>query len=126
MTTWKIQPSYKKSLIERMHFVKGKKRVIVETGWRSGTFHCETEDDTPPDIEAGDDLYHCDYDVEMEETFDGCWEDHEFVGFTDKQKEKMETWLEENSIFDLEEDGWVITDTEMIIDCDPIIEKVTE
>jgi hypothetical protein len=34
--------------------------------------------------------------------------------------------LEENSVFDLEEHGWICGDCEMIIDCDLIIEKVDD
>ena len=74
MARWKIEPTWKKSLIERMYFTKGKKQIIVETGWRWGSFECETEDDNPPLIEEGDDLWSTGYDVEMIETFDGCWE----------------------------------------------------
>ena len=126
MTTWKIEPEYKKSLIERIHYHKDKKTIVYETGWRWGTFYCETEDDTIPEIPEGTDLYDCDYDIEMDNCDDGCWTDYEFNGFTDKQKEKMEEWLEDNSVFDLEEDGWISGDTEMIIDCPAIITKVEE
>ena len=82
MALWKIEPSWKKSLAERMSFHKDGKTIVVETGWRWGTFHCETEDDEPPVIEEGADLYDCGYDVQMEETSDGCWEDYDYDGFT--------------------------------------------
>ena len=124
MATWQIEPSWKKSLAERMHFTKDDKRIIIETGWRWGTFICETEDDTPPVIEEGTDLFDCDYEVEMQETSDGCWEEREFHGFTDEEEEAMEEWLDENSWWDLEEDGWDQVDNEMIITCEPIITKI--
>ena len=41
-------------------------------------------------------------------------------------EEKMREWLEENSVFDLEEKGWSLSETEMIIDCEPIIERIDE
>jgi len=124
MATWQIEPSWKKSLAERMHFTKDGKRIVIETGWRWGTFICETEDDTPPVIEEGTDLFDCDYEVEMQETSDGCWEEREFHGFTDEEEEAMEEWLDENSWLDLEEDGWDQVDNEMIITCEPIITKI--
>ena len=126
MARWKIEPTWKKSLIERMYFTKGKKQIIVETGWRWGSFECETEDDNPPVINEGDDLWSTGYDVEMIETFDGCWEEHEFHGFTEKQEEKMREWLEDNSFLDLEEKGWINTESEMIIDCEPLIERIED
>jgi hypothetical protein len=124
MATWKIQPTWKKSLIERQHFTKDGKTITIETGWRWGEFTCETEDDEPPVIVEGTDLYNCDYDVELQECTDGCWEEHEFEGFTEDEEEEMREWLDENSYFDLEEDGWLLGDTEMIMSCEPSIEKV--
>jgi hypothetical protein len=124
MATWKIEPTWKKSLIERMYYHKDDKTIIIETGWRWGEFTCETEDDEPPEINAGDDLYSCGYDVEMQECTDGCWEEHEFEGFTEDEEEEMREWLDENSWYDLEEEGWSQGDCEMIMSCDPSIEKI--
>ena len=90
MATWSIKPSWKKSLIERMYFNKGKRQIIVETGWRWGEFTCETEDDNPPVIKEGMDLFNCGYDVEMQETSDGCWEDYDY----DDCDEETRQWLE--------------------------------
>ena len=124
MAHWKIEPSWKKSIIERMYYHKDGNMVMVETGWRWGEFECETEDENIPNIKADTDLFNCDYSVEMNETWDGCWEEHEFYGFTEKQEEKMREWLEENSVFDLEEKGWINSDTEMIINCEPEITRI--
>jgi hypothetical protein len=126
MAEWSIKPTWKKSIIERIHYTKGKKKIVVETGWRWGEFTCETDTDEKPLIEAGDDLYDTQYNVELVECDDGCWTEYEFTNFTEKQEEKMREWLEENSSFDLEETGWVSTDTEMIIDCDPEIIRIDE
>ena len=126
MATWKITPSWKKSIIERQEWIKGDERLIVETGWRTGTFYCVTDDDTPPNIVEGDDLFACGYDVELEETWDGCWEEHDMDECSDETREWLEEFLEENSVFDLEEHGWVCGDTEMIMGCEPVIEKVEE
>ena len=126
MAQWKIEPSWKKSIIERIHYHKDDKTIIEETGWRWGEFTCETEDDNPPEINEGDDLYACGYDVEMQYCDDGCWTEYEFEGFTEEEEEKMQEWLEENSIFDLEGEGWYSSDTEMLITCEPVIELVSE
>jgi len=60
----------------------------------------------------------------MQECTDGCWEEHNFEGFTEEEQEAMEEWLGENSYFDLEEDGWIQSEAEMIIDCEPSIERI--
>lgn len=126
MATWTLKPSMKKSLIERQYMRKDENVLMVETGWRGGEFTVYTEDDTPPVIEAGTDLYNCDYETEMVETWDGCWEDHDMDECDEETQEWLEEFLEENSYFDLEEHGWIFDDSEMILDCDPIIEKVEE
>jgi hypothetical protein len=126
MALWKIEPTFKKSLLERCYYFKDGKTMMIETGWRWGEFTCETVDDNPPTIVAGDDLYSCGYDVELQECTDGCWEEHEFIGFTEEEEEAMIEWLDENSWLDLEEEGWSQGDTEMIIDCDPAFEMISE
>lgn len=125
MALWNIEPSWKKSIIERQEWIKDGQKFIYETGWRWGTFQTETEDDNPPNIQAGDDLWCCGYDVELIETWDGCWDDYDYDGCDDETREWLEEFFEEgNSVFDLEEHGWTNGDTEMIIDCDPIFERV--
>jgi hypothetical protein len=126
MALWKIEPTWKKSLIERMYFVKDGNKVMIETGWRWGEFTCETEDDNPPEIEAGADLWDCGYDVEMIEMNDGCWEEHDTDECDDETREWLEEFLEENSWMDLEEHGWTNTESECIIDCEPSIERIDE
>ena len=124
MALWKIEPTWKKSIIERIHYHKDDKTIIEETGWRWGEFTCETEGDEPPEINEGDDLYDCGYEVEMQYCDDGCWTEYEYEGFTEEEQEAMEEWLEENSFFDLESEGWFSGDTEMIISCEPSIELI--
>ena len=126
MALWSIKPTWKKSLVERMYFTKDGNTVMVETGWRWGEFTCETEDDNPPNIVAGDDLWNCGYDVEMVETSDGCWEDHDFDDCDEETTEWLEEFLEDNSYLDLEEHGWIQTEAEFIITCDPEIELIEE
>jgi hypothetical protein len=100
---------------------------MVETGWRWGEFIVYTDDDNPPNIEAGVDMYNCDYETELVETSDGCWEEHDYDDCDDETREWLEEFFDEgNSYFDLEGEGWTMDDCEMIIDCDLIIEKVEE
>ena len=126
MAEWSVKPTWKKSIIERNYLTKDGNTVMVETGWRWGSFYCETEDDNPPNISEGDDLWDCGYDVEMQECFDGCWQDYEFDGFTEEEEDEIREWLDDNSFLDLEEDGWVSGDTEMILNCEPEITRIEE
>lgn len=124
MAEWKVTPEWKKSIIERNYYHKDGNTVMIETGWRGGEFIVYTDDDNPPEIEAGVDMYNCDYETEMVETFDGCWEEHDMDDCDDEVREWLEEFFEENSWLDLEEHGWVQGDSEMIIDCDLIIERI--
>ena len=127
MATWSVKPTWKKSILERNYLTKDGNTVMVETGWRCGEFTVETEDDNPPNIEAGVDIYDCGYESELVETSDGCWEEVD----TDDCDDETTAWIEEffeegNSWLDLEEHGWSQDECEMIIDCDLIIERLDE
>lgn len=125
MAVWSVKPQWKKSIIERQEWIKDDQRFIYETGWRWGEFHVYTDDDTPPNLEAGVDIFNCDYETEMIETSDGCWDDYDFDECDEETVEWLENFFEEgNSVFDLEEHGWYNGDTEMIIDCDMDIEMI--
>ena len=125
MITWSVKPEFKKSIIERNYMRKGDNVVMVETGWRWGEFHVYTEDDNPPSLEPGVDIYNCGYETELVETDDGRWEDHDFDDCDEETQEWLEEFFEEgNSWLDLEEHGWSQDECEMIIDCEMIIEKV--
>jgi hypothetical protein len=125
MATWSVKPTLKKSIIERNYLTKDGNTVMVETGWRWGEFHVYTDDDNPPNIEAGVDIYDCEYETELVETNDGCWEEVNTDDCDDETTEWIENFFEEgNSWLDLEEEGWNQNECEMIIDCDLEITKV--
>ena len=126
MAVWSVKPEWKKSIIERQIWTKeGVAGYIgVETGWRWGEFHVTTEDDTPPDLVAGVDIYNCDYECELVSLDDGCWEESDIDVLDEALKNELETFLEDNSVHDLEELGWILDDTEMTIDCDMTIEMI--
>jgi DNA-directed RNA polymerase subunit RPC12/RpoP len=127
MATWKVEPTWKKSVIERNYLTKDGNTVMVETGWRWGEFTVYTDDDNPPNIEAGVDIYNCEYETELVETFDGCWEEVEYDDCDDETREWLEEFFDEgNSWLDLEEHGWTQDECEMIIDCDLEITKIND
>lgn len=126
MATWSVKPNWKKSIIERQEMIKDDNTLIVETGWRWGEFHVETDDDSPPKLKPGVDMFNCEYESEMIETTDGCWEEHDMDDCDEETREWLEEFFEENSYFDLEEHGWIFSDCEMIIDCDMTIERLDE
>jgi hypothetical protein len=128
MAVWSVKPEWKKSIIERQYWSKpgSAGHITYEIGWRWGEFHVTTDDDNPPEIEAGVDIYSCGYESELVECTDGCWEESEIDVPDEEERARLEEFLEENSILDLEEEGWVNDETEMIIDCDLIIEKVSD
>ena len=126
MAVWSVKPDWKKSIIERQIWTKeGVAGYIgVETGWRWGEFHVTTEDDTPPNLVAGVDIYNCDYECELVSLDDGCWEESDIDVLDEALRNELETFLEDNSVHDLEELGWILDDTEMTIDCDMTIEMI--
>ncbi len=127
MATWTVNPTWKKSSIERQIITKGDNTLVVETGWRWGEFIVYTDDDNPPNIEAGVDIYDCGYETELVETTDGCWEEHDFDDCDDETQAWLEEFFEEgNSWLDLEEHDWIFGDCEMIIECDLEITKREE
>lgn len=126
MATWRVTPLWKKSIIEYNHMIKDDNELIIETGWRGGSFYVYTDDDTPPELEPGVDIMNCGYDSEMIETFDGCWEEIHYDDVDDETREWLEGFLEDNSYFDLEEHGWFFSDCEFIIDCDMEITRIND
>lgn len=127
MAQWSVKPEWKKSIIERNYLTKGDSTVMVETGWRWGEFIVYTDDDNPPDIESGVDMFDCGYESEMVETSDGCWEEYDYDDCSEEDQEWLEEFFDEgNSWLDLEEHGWIQDECEMIIDCDLIIEKLDD
>lgn len=125
MALWSVKPRWKKSIIDRQKFTKDDNILIVETGWRWGEFTVETEDDNPPVLEAGVDIFNCDYPSDMIETSDACWEDHDTDDCDEETCEWLEKFFEEgNSYLDLLDNGWTCSDGEMIINCEMDIEMI--
>jgi len=128
MATWKVEPTLKKSVIERNYLTKGGNKIMVETGWRWGEFLVYTDDNNPPKIESGVDIYNCDYETELQATWDGCWQEVDCDDCDDESREWIEDYFEEgNSWDDLDcEHGWSQENCEIIIDCDLKMTKLNQ
>lgn len=127
MALWLVETTEHKSLIERNVYVKDGNTFIVEIGWRSGDFFVETEGDEPPVLAAGVDIYNCDYDADLGDTYDNCWEDYNDEGCDAETQQWLDDFFNEgNSYHELEEHGWTVEDSSMFINCVPAITRVEE
>lgn len=123
MAIWIVRAKYKKSTVEREFFSKDGATIVVENGWRGGSFSIETDSDDLPDIyvtnEAGLNIY--DFypegvvSVEMQETYDGCWMDIEFPeDMPEEEQERIQELIDDGYYYDaLEEEGFMHSETEM-------------
>jgi hypothetical protein len=121
--SWKVTPTYKKSILERNVWVKGDQEIIQDIWWRWGEFFVTTETDEPPTIESGDDLMGGEYVLQDWSTDDATAEDITYECDEETEQEVQEFLDEGNSLFDLEQEGWEISYSEMYIECDVIVEK---
>lgn len=126
MAQWRITPTWKKSVVEVQEWTKPGEDGYInhEICWRWGEFIIETEDDEPPVIEEGVDIFSTEYELGDWSTDDGCSEETDVDVPNELLREELEEFLEENSIYDLEEKGWVMADCYMYINCEVNIEKV--
>lgn len=132
MAEWTIRTYYKKSIEEHEHFVKDGMTIIRKTGWRSGSWSVTTSDDNLPEIEfdyvpggdgSKDSVNMYDFpgdnieDVELIETWDGCWEDIIWPDEMDEEEqERLQELIDEEGFYALEEEeGWSSFETEMWI-----------
>jgi hypothetical protein len=128
MALWRVTPTWKKSVVEVQEWVKpGSDDIIThEIGWRWGEFFVETEDDNPPKLEEGVDMFNLPDGCICDDwsTEDGCWEESDIEIDDENEYEEVEEFLSENSVYDLEEKGWVLSDSYMYINCELEITKV--
>ena len=132
MAIWTVSTYYKKSCQEVEHWVRreGDGRITVTNGFRRGEWTVETSDDEAPEFEftevpGGDgkkdsiNMLDCEYNniesVELVEMFDGgCWYDVDFEDLTEEEEEEIQEFIDENSVYELEEreDAWYNDETE--------------
>ena len=124
LTYWTVKPLHKKSIEEQEEYTKDGHTITRKTGWRWGEWTVATNDGNPPEFEFDSngqiDMNSC-YgnnieEVEMVETNDGCWEDYDYSeSVTDEEKEEIEAFIEENDFYQLEEEGWMHSETYMYV-----------
>lgn len=126
---WKITPSTKKSILDKTYWVKGDMRICQEVGWRWGEFFV----DPMPDVTIEEYLSGKDDEIILNEEFDvidfstedGCWEEYTYSeDMTDEEIEAIEEFLEDGG--NLDEDGWTIIDSDVVIQGDIEIEEVDD
>ena len=119
MAIWKLSPQNKKSAVEQMFFYNDGKVIIVEQGWRWGTFTVESDERPLTDLELvnaeGYELGCIDNDEcwELSEMTDGCWLDVTAGrNATEEDVAAFEQAWEEDGYDGVEELGWSNDDTE--------------
>lgn len=121
MALWKITPIWKKSVVETQIWVKDGEPGYIshDIGWRDGEFFIESEEE--PDIDDDTNLLELSDDWS---TNDGNWEETDFDLENETLKEEVEEFLTENSIYDLEEQGWTMEECRIVIQGGMNIERV--
>lgn len=119
MAIWKLSPQHKKSAVEKMFFYNGSKAIIVEQGWRWGTFTVESDERPLTDSElVNEDGYELgcidnDESWELSEMTDGCWLDVTAGrNATEEDVTAFEQAWEQDGYDGVEELGWSNDDTE--------------
>jgi hypothetical protein len=119
MAIWKLSPQHKKSAVEKMFFYNGSKAIIVEQGWRWGTFTVESDERPLTDSElVNEDGYELgcidnDESWELSEMTDGCWLDIDALrDTTEEDVTAFEQAWEQDGYDGVEELGWSNDDTE--------------
>jgi hypothetical protein len=119
MAIWKLSPQHKKSAVETMFFYNGSKTIVVEQGWRWGTFTVESDDRPLTDLElANEDGYELgcidnDESWELYEMTDGCWLDIDAGrDATEEDVAAFEQAWEDDGYDGVEALGWSNDDTE--------------
>ena len=119
MAIWKLSPQHKKSAVEKMFFYNGSKAIIVEQGWRWGTFTVESNERPLTDLELvnedGYELGCIDNDEcwDLYEMTDGCWLNIDAGrAATEGDVTAFEKAWEEDGYDGVEELGWSNDDTE--------------
>ena len=132
MAMWTVKTYHKKNVQEVEHWVrqKGTGKITVTNGFRWGEFTVETSDDNPPEFEfaevpggngAKDSINMLDCEVNNIESVElismddgGCWYDIEYSGLTLEEEEELEEFIDENSVYELEDrdDAWYNDETE--------------
>ena len=112
--TWKLSTQEKKSCTQIEYFKKGELVAQREIGWR----WCWARYDSKPDLSDYDpdkdqiELYSMGDVVDMEQD-DGCWDDWTWPDDVDEEEvDRLSEIYEDEGDEGLENEGWVLDDTE--------------
>ena len=132
MATYEVSARYKKSTVETEYWVHStdrNKTFEKELGWRWGRFTVDLSEEDLEALDTEDDngeFYPYGYEnCELLECTDGCWEDWSFSeAITDEERDEILDAYAEDYEEGLEELGYVLTDTEVVIQGPIDLEKV--
>ena len=65
MALWNVMTGFKNSILERKSFIKNGEIMTVEIPLETAHFSVLTEDNNPPNIALGIDLYNCEYECKL-------------------------------------------------------------
>lgn len=134
MTTWKISTEHKKCVTQTEYWenLDNGQKVTHTLCWRWGEYFVEAPEDTTIeewlenyDEDAGISVFDK-FEVQDSSEMDGWYSDYEFDDMTEEETEAMLEFLEGSSMYDLEGDGWVCTDSETIITGPLTIEEISD
>ena len=131
MAIWTVKTYHKKNVQEVETYLQreGDGKITITNGFRWGEWTVETSDDNPPEFEfttvpGGDgkrdsiNMLDCEYNniesVELISMDDGgCWYDIDIEGLDEDEEEEIREFLDENSAYELEDEGeWYQDETE--------------
>jgi hypothetical protein len=123
MFIWLVTPKWKKRVIKRELYTKDKQSFVHEVGFLSGIFKVYTEDAIYPNLLKGIDILHCEYETEIVEINDECWERLEY-NCDEPTKCWVEDFLDDEPLKKINYYGWQLDKKEIIIKCDMNIERI--
>jgi hypothetical protein len=131
MADWIVKTYHKKNVEQHEYYYQrsGNGKIKVTDGFRWATFRVTTTDDNFPEFEfekvpGGNDardslnLFSVSgpniEESELIDMFDGgCWGDIEIEGLSEEEEEKVREFIDENSVWELEDEGdWYLDETE--------------
>ena len=121
MNRYRISPENRKCSYEVAEYVKGDKKITCTTVWRYALF--DVESDTKPVLNEGDDIYNTLDNVEFVEASDGE-PYYEYENMTEEEIVECQAVIDDGSVYDLEEDGWIPGNCTWSFDCPVEIEEI--
>ena len=119
MTWWTVSTTEKKNVQEHELWEKDDMVIRVITGFRWGTFHVETEDDSEPELDQTEgpgadavNMYECGYTTELESLDDGWYADIIWPDdMDDEERERLQVIFDDDR-YAWEAEGWYQYETE--------------